>query len=289
MRKLMVLAAVAALAAPAMAKDMTVDTAAILGPSTSNLSRAVAYSTGFEPGAGFVPGSMASPGNGSAPEGPWVAGGGNTVSPVISTLNPAGGTQHLRHRRDAATAQGTQRLGFSPEFGPFLGSSTVSFDVAMSTVPDIGGADYDVILQSPSTGNGSITARVKFNYQYGAIFVLGDNGAGGLQYNWTGTFLPDNGYHNFRLEIDPANDNIDYYLDNALIYSDVIVNAHITTPDPFPGAVTEIVTRDDQYQDTYAGGAALDYADFDNFSVTPEPTTVALLVMGVAALARRRR
>lgn len=288
MRKLMVLAAVAALAAPAMAKDMTVDTAAILGPSTSSLSRAAAYSTGFEPGAGFVAGPMNSPGTGAAPEGPWIAGGGNTLSPVISTLNPAGGTQHLRHK-DAGTANGTLRLGFSPDFGPFIGSSTVSFDVAMSTAGLTGGADYDVILQSGPLGNTSITARIKFNYQYGAIFVLGDNGAGGLAYNWTGTFLPDSGYHNIRAEIDPANDNIDYYLDNTLIWSDVIVNAHIAVPDPFPGAVTTIVTADDQYQDTYAGGTAADYADFDNFSVTPEPTTVALLVMGVAALARRRR
>lgn len=291
MRKLMVLAAFAAIATPALAKVPTfVSADAIASPAGVGTVRAVNYSTGFEPGAGFVAGSMATPGTGLAPEGPWVSGGANTLSPVISTAHPAGGLQHERHK-DAGTANGTLRLGFSPQFGPSLGTSVVSFDVSTSYAGpgSVGGADYQVILQSPNAGNTSVTARMGFSYYYGGIYVLGTaQGTAALAYFDTGAALPDSGYHNIKLVINGLGNNIDYYLDNVLIYSDTVVNFGLAN-NPNPGAVGQIVTADDQYQDFAPGGTATDTGDFDNFSVTPEPTTVALLVMGVAALARRRR
>lgn len=238
------------------------------------------YETGFEAGAGFTAGPLDG-GNGSPPEGPWAS---NAESdPVISAAHPAAGAQHLRHLDDPAVPANTSVGGFSPIFPTNLGPSTVSFDFSISAV---GGADYDVVLQSPGIGNASVTARVKFYFGDldddlvpGDILVLAADGMGGVTFIPTGAaYTPGPDYQNFRLEVDPVADNIDYFLEDVLIHSGPVLNPE----DPNPGAIDQIVTLDDQFQEPGETG------DFDNFRVAPEPASAALLALAALLVARRR-
>ncbi|MCG8407162.1 MAG: PEP-CTERM sorting domain-containing protein [Phycisphaerales bacterium] len=268
----------------AFAKPAIVDPHLSVGTGGPAAAGPGIYSTGFEAAAGFVPGALPT---GVAPEGAWTTNGApNDAS--ISTLNPNGGAQHLRQSGDALFAQGTGLLSFSPVFSTVFGASSISMDINISNT---GGADYDLFVQAPGAGNASVAARVKFFFGDndadlipGDIVVLGSDGIGGLAFNDTGADYTPGVYHNLRLEIDPnagPNGTINYFLDNVLIHTDVVVNAVVG--DVAPGAVDQIALLNDNFQ---LLGETVDY---DNISVTPEPATLALLGFGAIAMIRRRR
>lgn len=258
-RVLVTLLAIALVSAAGAGPYPSDTSTAALASGQSVGERALPYAVGFE--SPFVPGFV------GGQQG-WTTFAASTVQPVISTANPAAGSQELRLDNDPAVAAGTYVGGFSPVQGPLgAGQYVVSVDVAISAT---GGANYIVVPQAPSQS--FLTARVEFDW-LGDIYVLDDVGSG-LALIDTGFAWTPGSYKNLTIDIDSIANTIDYYYDGGLFYSSVA--------GVFAGtSVEQVVLFCDNYQYGETG-------DMDNLSVTPEPASLALLALGGLALLRRR-
>ncbi|MCB1635779.1 MAG: DUF11 domain-containing protein, partial [Xanthomonadales bacterium] len=164
---------------------------------------------GFEPGEGFSPGAL----NGQQG---WTVFGAAPNVPQVSTAAPVTGVQHIQIALDGSVANGTLTGGFSPDRGaqPTTNRSRMSVDVQIT---DAGGADYDIVPQTPSQM--FLAARIKFSF-LGDILILDDTG-GGLFFEDSGVDWPVNTVFNLRVDMDPVANTLDYFIDDVLIYSSV--------------------------------------------------------------------
>lgn len=222
---------------------------------------AFSYSTGFESSEGWNLG-LANGQNGytvftAAPNGP-----------IISNVNPNGGSQHLRLGPDTSASVGTLNGVFSPEFA--TGSNdiyTLSLDIAIGAT---GGADYDIAGQD--TAAGLINFRVKFSW-LGNILVQSTSG-----FVDTGALWNEGGYNNLTVVQNIANNSITYSYGGSQIYTDTNWNSNT--------GLNQIV----MFSDNFHIG---EFGDIDNVVLTgeavPEPMTMGVLAAGLAAAAAARR
>ncbi|MBX3697215.1 MAG: hypothetical protein R3F08_15440 [Dokdonella sp.] len=170
---------------------------------------AVQLTSGFEPGEGFAPGYIGG-------QAGWTTFAASSAQPVINATSPIAGAQDLQIAGDGTISAGTNTGAFSPDLGPqnVTDPSSLSVDIRITAT---GGADYDVVPQAPSQS--FLSARVKFGF-LGTIQILDDTG-GGLAFVDTGINWPVNTTFNLRIELDPVANTLDYYINNALIYSSV--------------------------------------------------------------------
>lgn len=129
---------------------------------------------GFEPGEGFSVGALAG-------QQGWTNFAAAPSVPQVTTAAPVTGVQHIQIAGDPGVAVGTLTGGFSPDRGVQdpASVSMMSVDIRITTA---GGADYDVVPQTPSQG--FLAARVKFSF-LGDIQILDDTG-GGLAFEDSG-------------------------------------------------------------------------------------------------------
>jgi len=190
-------------------KVYDISTAAFVSPVASYGVDGVSETWGFEAGEGFAPGFIGG-------QAGWTAFAASVAEGHIDTANPHAGSQHLRISNDPAVAAGTLLGAFSPLVAdPIVDASSVSVYVAIG---DVGGADYDVVPQSPTQG--LLTARVKFDFE-GNIQVLDDVGAG-LVFVDTGADWVPITYNLLEIYVDPVGNTIDYWYGGSLIYSSVV-------------------------------------------------------------------
>jgi MYXO-CTERM domain-containing protein len=272
MKKALVIAAVAALCVPAFARGFDLTSVQAMSSVSSGI-RGGDLATGFEAAEGFAPGYAGQNG--------W-SGFNSTAAPVISTANPATGSQHLRLEYDADVAAGVAVGVESPLLGPaYVAGETavISFDINISATD---GADYT--FESVDSVAGIINTRVTFSWTdndgdgvAGDIRVFEDDGLGGFQVVDTGAEYTPGVYQNVMIEL-TLGGAIDYYLDGSLIYSDA---------NGIPGTATTmdaIAFYDDNFN--YFNSPP-DTGDVDNVSVTPEPASLMLLALAGLALRRR--
>ncbi|MCD4748374.1 MAG: hypothetical protein K8R59_03280 [Thermoanaerobaculales bacterium] len=215
---------------------------------------AVVESFGFEVAEGFAPGYIAG-------QVGWTAFSASLVEGHIDTANPATGTQHLRIANDPAVGAGSNTGAFSPEVADaVVDASYVEVDVAISAT---GGADYDVVPQTPTQG--LLTAQVKF-YYLGDIQVLDDTGSG-LAFIDTGTDWNVGPYTTLGIYVDPVANTIDYYYGGSLIYTSVA--------GVFGGTIIEQVVL---FSDNYHAG---EVGDFDNLVIERGEVPVELVSFDV--------
>ena len=206
----------------------------------------------------------------------WTANG--IVGWSVTTPHPAGGLQHARGEKNTMGAQGSDRAALSPLVGPFgPGPVSVSLDFSISAT---GGADYDIVGQAPSQS--LLSWRVKLYFSDldgdtvpGEILILDDVGFG-LQFVSTGVEYTPGVYANLRVDLDSASNSIQYSLNNSLIYTGAAGVFAATS-------VEQVVLLHDNFQNPMERG------DFDNVSLVPAPSAIALLCFGGLAAARRRR
>jgi hypothetical protein len=225
--------------------------AALLAPAQAALF------VGFE-APDFAPGLV----NGQSG---WQTYANNTVTPLVATANPFGGTQHLRISGDDNLLMGDPIGAFSPTLS--VAPAENSLLSVMVDLSSAGGASYEVIAQSLSEAD--VTARVQFAFT-GDIWVLDDVGGGVLDFVDTNYDFAVGSYKQLRIEAVPGT-GLSYYYDNSLIYSSAF----------FGGSrIEQGILQSDNY---HAG----DYGDFDNFRVIPEPAA-GLMVLAALGLCRRR-
>ncbi|MFQ5494210.1 MAG: IPTL-CTERM sorting domain-containing protein, partial [Phycisphaerae bacterium] len=216
-------------------------TGVVARPSKQTTSGPGTLATGFEAVDGFAPGYIGG-------QAGWTAFIASLAEGHIDTINPAGGTQHLRISQDPAVSLGTFTGAFSPDVGPLAsGASTVSVDVAIGAT---GGADYIVAAQSPSEG--FLTWQVRFSF-LGTIRILDDDGFGGFADFDTGVAWSVGPYVNLTVCDDPAAGTTDYFYGGVLIHSQSV---HVTGT-----RVEQIVLLSDNFQGSDSG-------DFDNLSLS---------------------
>jgi hypothetical protein len=241
-----------------------------LGGSTQ---RGGSYSTGFE--APFTPGWLSTqqgwqsfPATQAATQRPEVTG---TVAGTGGST-PFAGTQMLRLRKKSNSASGTAVGGAKGLSPAWTSGETVTFSTQVKITAN-NGADYLVELADGVAG--TITARVGFDYLPGrqAIYVFDDDGAGGFLTTDTGVAWTANVWKELKI-VQTLGAGIKYYYDNVLIYDDV---------NGIPGTsstMDEIAIYSDNFQLSESGY-------FDAVSVTPEPASLALMLLGGLALRRR--
>ncbi len=205
----------------------------------------------------------------------WIAGQDGWQSFVTSTTeghidssNPYAGDQHLRISYDADQQFGDPVGAFSPAVGHTAGANTAL--KVLANVSSLGGASYEIVAQSISEG--SIVGEMQF---FWADFD-GDSISGDILVNDGGVFV-DSGadfvpgeYREASIEAYPGTNTLDYYYDGSLIYSTSL----------FAGTLVEQAIF---MSDNYEGSEG----DFDNIMITPEPASLATLVIGAALLRRR--
>jgi hypothetical protein len=297
MRKVFVVLALLAVVSPAMAaKDLTAVSEAFRdGAGASAATRGPAiFSTGFEQSGGFMNPGLSMNGQGAPPEGPWSTrthGGIPDTMPILDNLFPYAGAQHVTSADDQAVPPGAfpNTIAFSPDFGP---QPVPTSDLSVSAqvlITNSGGADYGLFAQAPSLG--SQTIQVRFYYADadgdtlpGELLVLTDtNGpaAGGVTYAVTGVEYDQTlTYQEVRAVLHPGTHMIDYY------YAGVFIGSASGLYDAGGNPVNrieQVLFGDDQYQ--LPGEAAF----WDDVNVTPEPGSLALLLLGAAAALRRYR
>jgi hypothetical protein len=183
-----------------------ISTAAFIGVPSSDGSEQAIEIWGFEAAEGFSPGFIAG-------QAGWTAFSSSLVEGHIDTVNPNGGSQHLRISQDPAVAAGTLLGAFSPVATDLVvDASTMTVFVNIGAV---GGASYDVVPQAPSQS--FLTARVSFAFS-GDILVLDDPGTG-LTFVDTGVDYTPGTYVALQIDVDPGANTIDYFYNGVLIYS----------------------------------------------------------------------
>lgn len=270
MKKTIALLAVAGLASAAVATPARVlDTSinAITAPGSTAMPglRNVNEFYGFETAEGYTVGPVAGQ-NG------WTEFTAAPGAVRVSASNPATGSQHLRI---VETAGFTFNGAFSPDLGAQpAGRYITSIDVALN---DIDGADYQVIGQAPSQS--FLSFRINFSYT-GNIQILDDLGTG-LAFVNVGTWSASTSYTNLTVDLDFANNTIEYFYGGNLLYSSVA--------GVFAGtSVEQVIVLSDGFQSFAANPNPT--GDFDNLSIViPAPGAFALLGLGGLAAARRRR
>lgn len=233
---------------------------------------AVIYSTGFEAGDGFSVGPINT-------QAGWTTFNAATVvnSPVISTANPASGSQHLR-LPDAtpATTNGTLNGGFSPLFNDGGANEiTSSIDIFVPS-GDAGGANYSFVGQN--TAEALLSFRVEFDW-LGTFLVLDDIGAG-PEFVDTGFAVQYNAYHTLTVVSDYTAGTQVYKWDGTTFYTGSTAG--------LASGLDQIVLFSDSWQNTGMRG------DMDNLSVTsaaavPEPASMIAIGLGLAGIVARRR
>lgn len=233
------------------------------------------YATGFETVEGYVVGPI-------EPQNGWGASGVNLPAFNVNTANPFAGSQHLRVGFNSAAAAGAQQVVLGPNLGVIpAGVNSTSVQVNISSD---GGADYDVVGQAPSQG--FLSWRVKFHFQGavagspGTIHVLDDidlvTPGAQLGFVNTTTVWSEGAYTELRVDMDAGANTINYFYGNTLIYTSLA--------GVFAGtSVEQFVVVTDNFQEPNEVG------DFDNVSIVPAPGALALLGLGLAGIARRRR
>jgi RHS repeat-associated protein len=214
----------------------------VLGPMADEMLATV----GFEPvdgfNTGFIGGQMG-----------WTVFSGNTSQPVVSTANPAGGSQHVRVAQQAGLSGNVGAV--SPSFGTRpAGHYVVSLDVAVSGK---GGSSFYI---SPfSSSQGAATAYLVL-YQTGDIYVY-DNGGGGLGWYDTGADWTTGSYRAVTIDMDATANTIKYSYGGSLIYTGAV----------WGGTSVERVRF-------YGDNAGTQFGDFDNLTVQglglPQPDLV---------------
>ena len=165
----------------------------------------------------------------------------STIMPVISSLNPASGTQHLSLDDDPAYATGTSMgtIFVLPEAPNLTDKNVFSVDIAVSLDQ---GADYHFEGRQRVGGTTLRTWWIDVGYQGNIRLIIGDHdGDTFLDNIATGTMWATGPYFNLRMETDPmagalgtmtlfVNDVVAYtgdlnelggvVVDHILIYSD---------------------------------------------------------------------
>lgn len=233
------------------------------------------FETGFETAEGYVVGPI-------EPQNGWSASGTDLAAFNVNTANPFMGSQHLRVEFNSAAAAGAQQVVLGPNLGaiaPGVNSTSVQVNISAD-----GGSDYDVVGQAPSQG--FLSWRVKFHFQGamagdpGTINILDDidplTPGAQLGFVNTGVVWNEGTYTELRVDMDAGANTIDYYYGGSLIYSSaggIIAGT----------SVEQFVVVTDNFQNPG------EFGDFDNVSIIPAPGALALLGLGLAGAARRRR
>jgi hypothetical protein len=152
--------------------------------------------------------------------------------PHIDTINPAGGTQHMRFARstlggnpagctttDVATGTACRESAFSPNINPLSpgtplnpGVTSTSIDVARSQ--PAGGLGMVIKFSNQSNTEGFIGQLIFFDYEgyiFAADYALG-------VYAYIGSFQ-DTAYHNISFTYDVCGDELTYSFDGDLVYT----------------------------------------------------------------------
>ncbi|MCY2987522.1 MAG: hypothetical protein NTY19_06620 [Planctomycetota bacterium] len=213
------------------------------------LADTVLQTVGFEPIDGFSTGFIGT-------QGGWSTFSNTTTEPVISSVHPSTGSQHLRIAAHAGLAQDTLVGAFSPSLGrQVAGHCVVSVDAAVSAS---GGADYYVVAQSNSQGE--LTAELDLSYD-GHIWIR-DNTGSGLQWYDSGVAWTTGGYETVTIDVDASANTINYSYGGSRIYTGVVWGAT---------SVEQVILFGDNCN-------AVDVGDFDNVSIRslspPQPDLV---------------
>lgn len=220
--------------------------------------------TSFETSQGYTLGNIAGQ-NG------WTV----TTAPVLATVSSdysaGGGTNSLKIAGNNGTNHALA-AAFSPVAAVNGATISVSMDIYFTTVSATS-CDFQVLIQSPSQQK--VAARVNFNYQ-GNILILDSSPTPtdplALAYIDSGDDFVAGQWYNFRVVIESATNSINYYLNNALIYTGVRFGAT---------NVEQIVLANDNYNSTayfdniqYTSGAlGVKEINASKLSVYPNPTS----------------
>ncbi|MCH8567797.1 MAG: S8 family serine peptidase [Balneolales bacterium] len=147
----------------------------------------------------------------------WTALQASTTQPVITDEFANDGSQSLMLARQAGTPGGNNIGVRSPVIDSGFMFYTMETDIY---VEDTGGANYDVILQSP--GFGQLSTRFRFGAD-GNMSVLGPSGTG-LGFQVVGTYETGT-WFNFSKEFDAENGSIRYFVDGDLVHTGPIIAA----------------------------------------------------------------
>ena len=239
--------------------------------------------TGFE--SPFAPGTI----NGQQG---WTV---STISSVpvtgesISTTTPIAGAQSLKTIKSTAASAGTTVGAFSPvaaQTAPDASLTSFSMRVDGVTPGSAGGADYYVSGQTPAQA--FVSWRVNFNY-LGPIRVLdypGVGQTGTLSYVNTGVNWTPGTQYDISVAFVPSPTALPgaTTATGSIVYS--INGVPVYTADSLVAGTTvdQYVVTNDSFQ---VSGESM---TFDNLNVAPvpEPTSLALIGLGAAAVLRRR-
>lgn len=191
-----------------------ISTEDITSPMISGMKAFGDGNVSFEDSEGFVPGFIQGQ-NG------WSTFSSNTTQPTISSEVASDGNQSLKLANESNLGTGNPVGAFSPLF--FADSETMSYSVD-TYIEASGGADYDVVLQSPTQD--LLTSRVKFYYQ-GDILVVDSDSTGAIGFYQTGTNWSPGEWKTLTIEINQTEESINYYYDGVLIWEGNMYGATI--------------------------------------------------------------
>jgi len=212
-------------------------------------------STGFETADGWTAGFVCGPPFFSCadptqncdqtnpnPDTGWYIASNSCTEPHIDTAHPSGGAQHLRFSFDPAVCTGggsaCDLTAYSPNLGSqVVGPTTISFDIAAGT----DGSMYYSARSGPGT---AVSAIFVANGPFIAYDVSRQRYVDTLV-----PIAPPGTYKNFRIEIDPCRDRVDFFYDAVLVYTTTVFQ----TP-----TVSQSIFKSRNGPDSW---------DIDNFSV----------------------
>lgn len=195
---------------------------------------------GFETAEGFSEGFIGG-------QAGWAAWDANTSQPIISTNNPATGSQHLRIENHPGIPAGEIVAAISPDFGP--NSATAVSEVMVKIYISATGGSYYTIRALDLAID---TFTWEFTFDDGdRMFVLDDFGSGTQLVAVPDTFLwTPASYHDLHVVTDPVAGTIQYFLDSTLVYSGNTIGGN---------TIDQIVLISDNYVGSHA--------DIDDLSI----------------------